>query len=88
MKLLLLQDLKHMLNNLDLSKLEEIEKQRMDMAVRGQAEGGAAGSGGATYVGANFNKGGITKQYKLTGQPAVVYLGVITPNMFKNIDRP
>ena len=60
-----------MLNNLDLSKLEEIEKKRAEQALAGAAAGGLAGGiggdSGATIVNANMTGGGINRQFKFMG---------------------
>ncbi|XP_006824590.2 uncharacterized protein LOC100375297, partial [Saccoglossus kowalevskii] len=60
-------ELKNMLNNLDLSKLEEIEKNRRRQALRdGAAESGMTGAG-ATVVNTTIRGGDVTRQYNLGG---------------------
>ena len=61
------EDLKGMLNNFDLSKLEEIERQRREAGESGAgAEGAGQGGAGTNVVSTTVNLGG--RQFKFTGR--------------------
>ena len=63
-------ELKDMLNNLDLGKLEEIDRMRQEAGESGAQGMGGAGlsGGGATVVNANIQMGNLHRQYKFTGE--------------------
>ena len=69
-------DLKHMLNDLDLQKLEEIERERHERGDGVEQEATQGGSTAPKMVTTAVTLGGTGKMYRFTGE--TLYLFIVT----------